>query len=197
MKNILIAFVCILLAQTAAAQKDSLSFDENDKYIYYQTVSQPGVSADTLYKRGLYFMKTAYPKGKLTGLTTDKAQGVLTGKGSFLVSKKGFIATHEDGAINYTLRIEVKDSKYRYWFTDFVYIPYQRNRYNVYEPVPGISIPMERAQGKVDKTDFDEYLGRILLNSRQAGGVLKAYMLKISALSKEEKKINKISTKEW
>jgi hypothetical protein len=56
---------------------------------------------------------------------------------------------------------------------------------------------MERAQGKVDKTDFDEYLGRILLNSRQAGGVLKAYMLKASALPKEEKKINKISTKEW
>ncbi|MDN5289320.1 MAG: hypothetical protein JWR38_5594 [Mucilaginibacter sp.] len=197
MKNILIAFICILFAKTAVAQKDSLSLDENDKYIYYQTVSQPGLSADTLYNRGLYFMKTAYPKSKLTLVTADKAQGVLTGKGSFLVSKKAFIATHEDGAINYTVRVEVKDSKYRYWFTDFVYVPYQRNRYNVYEPVPGITIPMEKAKGKIDKSDIDEYLNKILLNSRQGGGALKAYMLKTSALPKENKKIKRISTKEW
>ena len=197
MKNILIAFVCMLFARTAAAQKDSLAFDENDKYIYYQTVSQPGLSADTLYKRGLYFIKTAYPKSKLTVVTVDKVQGVITGKGSFLVSKKAFITTHEDGAISFSLRIEVKDSKYRYWFTDFVYTPYQRNRYNVYEPVPGVTIPMEHAQGKIEKDDFAVYLNKMLLNSKQIGGVLKTYMLKASALPKEEKKINKISTKEW
>lgn len=197
MKNILIALVCILFVKTAAAQKDSLSFDENDKYIYYQTVSQPGLSTDSLYNRGLYFMKTAYPKSKLSLVTADKTQGVLTGKGSFLVSKKAFIATHEDGAINFTVRIEVKDSKYRYWFTDFVYVPYQRNRYNVYEPIPGITIPMEQAKGKIDKADFNEYLNRILLNSKQAGTALKAYMLKTSALPKEGQKIKKISTKEW
>ena len=197
MKNILMAFICMLFVKAAVAQKDSLSFDENDKYIYYQTVSQPGLSADTLYSRGLYFMKTAYPKSKLALVTADKTQGVLTGKGSFLVSKKAFIATHEDGAINYTVRVEVKDSKYRYWFTDFVYVPYQRNRYNVYEPTPGITIPMEQAKGKIDKADFTEYLNRILLNSRQAGTTLKAYMLKVSALPKEAPKIKRISTKEW
>jgi hypothetical protein len=197
MKNILIAFVCMLFARTAAAQKDSLAFDENDKYIYYQTVSQPGLGADTLYNRGLYFIKTAYPKSKLVMVTADKAQGVITGKGSFLVSKKAFITTHEDGAISFSLRVEVKDSKYRYWFTDFVYTPYQRNRYNVYEPVPGVTIPMEHAQGKIDKDDVAVYLNKILLNSKQIGGVLKAYMLKTSALPKEAKKINKISTKEW
>ena len=197
MKNILIAFVCLLFARTAAAQKDSLAFDEHDKYIYYQTVSQPGLSADTMYNRGLYFIKTAYPKSKLTMVAADKAQGVITGKGSFLVSKKAFITTHEDGAISFALRIEVKDSKYRYWFTDFVYTPYQRNRYNVYEPTPGVTIPMEQAKGKIDNDDFAVYLNKILLNSKQIGGVLKAYMLKTSALPKEDIKIKKISTKEW
>lgn len=197
MKNILMAFVCMLFARTAFAQKDSLAFDENDKYIYYQTVSQPGLSTDSLYNRGLYFIKTAYPKSKLSMVTADKTQGVIMGKGSFLVSKKAFITTHEDGAISFSMRIEVKDAKYRYWFTDFVYTPYQRNRYNVYEPVPGVAIPMEQAKDKIDKDDFAVYLNKILLNSKQIGGVLKTYMLKASALPKEEKKIKKISTKEW
>ena len=197
MKNILMALIGILFAQAAAAQKDSLSFDENDKYIYYQTASQPGLNRDTLYNRALYFMKTAALKNKLTLVTADKEQGVVTGKGSFPVSKKAFITAHEDGAISYTARIEVKDSKYRYWFTDFVYTPYQRNRYNAYEPVPGINIAMEHTQGKIEKDDFNEYLKRVLLNSKQVGGVLKAYMLKTSSLPKEDKKIKKISTKEW
>jgi hypothetical protein len=197
MKNILLAFVCLLFVKTACAQKDSLAFDEHDKYIYYQTGSKPGLSADSLYNRGLYFIKTAYPKSKLTMVTADKSEGVITGKGSFLVSKKAFITTHEDGAISFSLRMEVKDSKYRYWFTDFVYTPYQRNRYNVYEPVPGVTIPMEHAQGKIDKDDFAVYLDKILLNSKQIGGTLKAYMLKTSALPQEVKKVKKISTKDW
>lgn len=197
MKNILIVFACVLLAKNASAQKDSLAFDENDKYIYYQTVTQEGLSADTLYSRGLYFFKLAYPKDKLKLSTTDKAQGVLVGSSGFLVSKKSFVTTHEDGEITYTLRVEVKDNKYRYWFTDFVYVPYQRNRYNVYEPVPGLTIPMEKAKDKLDKRDVAEFLNRILLNSRKVGGVLRLYMLKISALPKEQKKINKISTKGW
>jgi len=197
MKNILIVVVCVLCVKGAWAQKDSLALDENNKYIYYQTVSQSGVSADTLFKRALYFVKTAYQEPKLALVNADKAQNVLTGKGSFLVSKKAFITTHEDGAIGFTVRVEVKDSKYRYWFTDFVYTPYQRNRYNVYEPVPGIHIALEQAKGKIDKDDLNEYLNKILLNSRQMSGTLRSYMLKVSALPKEQKKINKISTKEW
>jgi len=197
MKNILIALVCVLFVKSASAQTDSLAFDENDKYIYYQTVAQEGLSADTLYSRGLYFFKSAYPKNKLKLSTADKAQGVLVGNSGFLVSKKSFVTTHEDGEITYTLRVEVKDNKYRYWFTDFVYVPYQRNRYNVYEAVPGVTIPMEKAKDKLDKRDVAEFLNRMLLNSRKVGAVLKSYMLKISALPKEQKKINKISTKEW
>jgi hypothetical protein len=198
MKYIIIALVGVLFAKTAAAQKDSLSFDENDKYIYYQTATQSGTSNDTLYNRGLYFLKSAYPKGKLKLSSEDKAQGFLVGTGSFLVSKKTFVVGHEDGEITYTMRIEVKDSKYRYWFTDFVYIPYQRNRFSVYEPIPGITIPMERAKAKLDKKDFNEYLHKILLNGRKVGSVLKSYMLKTSQSPVvKDDKIKKISTKEW
>jgi hypothetical protein len=196
MKNILIAVVLILFVKTASAQKDSLAFDENNKYIYYQTVAQAGLSADTLYTRALYFLKTAYPKGKITVTSADKAAGVLTAKGSFMVSKKSFISNHEDGEITYTERIEVKDSKYRYWFTNFVYTPYERDRFNSYVPVSGIDIPMENAKDKLDAKDVAGYLDKMLTNSQKTGKYLKSYMLKISSLPKEPG-IKKISTKEW
>ena len=107
------------------------------------------------------------------------------------------MAKHEEGEITYTLHLEFKNAKYRYWLSDFVLQPYQRNRYNIYEPVPGITIPLEKADGKLDKRDITEFQNRILLNGRRVGGVLRAYMLKVSALPKEAKKLNKISTKEW
>lgn len=199
MKNLIIAFACILLAKTASAQTDSLAFDENNKYIYYQTVELAGLNKDTLYTRALYFIKKSVTGNKLKLSKADEAQGVLTGKGSFMVTKKTLVLTGVGGEIDYTLRVEVKDAKYRYWFTDFVFIPYQRDRYGMDVPTPGLSIPMESAKSKIDPKDAAVYLDKILLNSRQVGAVLRSYMLKTSSLPKPkvDKAIKKISTKEW
>src|ERR1700743_2377598 len=64
---------------------------------------------------------------------------------------------HENGAMSYTLNIECKDGKYRYWLTDFVFTPYERNRYGVYVPVNGIEIPLETAESKVTQQELDGY----------------------------------------
>lgn len=198
MRNLIVAIMCIFFAKTVAAQQtDSLAFDEHNKYIYYQTVAQADLTKDTLYRRALYFMKTAAPKSKIKPSLADEAQGVLTGNGSFMVAKKALILSSVGGQIAYTLRIEVKDAKYRYWFTNFVYTPYQRDRYGADVPTPGVNIPLEDAKNKVDKRDLAVYLDKVLQNSRQVGAVLKSYMLKTSSLPKSDKGIKKISTKEW
>ncbi|WP_184549480.1 DUF4468 domain-containing protein [Mucilaginibacter sp. FT3.2] len=197
MKNIVVALIFILSAKVALAQKDSLAFDERNKYIYYQTVEQAALVKDTLFNRGLNFMRKAYPKGKLKITKTDEAAGVLTGEGSFVVTKKALILSSMGGQIAYTLHIEVKDGKYRYWFTDFVFSPYTRDRYGMDVLQPGVGIPMEDAKNKLDKKDFAVYLDKILANSRQNGAVLKSYMLKISSAPKTDKALKKISTKDW
>jgi len=199
MKNILTALALLLFVKTAVAQKDSLAFDENNKYIYYQTVAQPAANKDTLYNRGAYFLTSAYPKTVLKLAKADKPGGALTATGTFMVSKKTLLNTHGDGAITYTLKIEVKDEKYRYWFTDFVYKPYERNRYGSFEAVPGLEIPLEQTSTKIEARDMKGYLDQVLANSRKIGTTLKSYMIKTSSLVKkpEEKKINKISTKDW
>ncbi|WP_431198784.1 hypothetical protein ACQ86K_21895 [Mucilaginibacter sp. P19] len=83
MKKILLGFVGLLFSSGAFAQKDSLAFDENNKYIYYKTVDQPGSIADSLYSRGLYFLTKAYPKKVLKLAKADKDGNALTGTGIF------------------------------------------------------------------------------------------------------------------
>jgi len=197
MKNIFVALICILSAKNAIAQKDTLAFDERNKYIYYQTVDQSGLVKDTLYGRGLYFMHKAFPKGKLKITKTDEAQGVLSGEGSFVVSKRSLLSGSLGGEISYTLRIEVKDSKYRYWFTDFKFTPYKRDRYGMDVLDPGITFPIEQAKSKLEKRDVAVYFDKILAYSRQNGVVLKSYMLKIAPVKKAAPALKKISTKDW
>lgn len=196
MKKLLLLLAVVLFTGPAFAQKDSLAIDEHNKYIYYQVVPQPDISTDTLYNRALYFFTSAYPKSKLKLTTEDRGKGTLLGTGSFLVSKKSLITSHEDGSIAFTMHIEVKDGKYRYWMTDFVFNPYQRNRYNSYEPVPGIYIPLEEAKGKIEKKDLSTYMDGVLTSCRSIGAKLKEYILKTSSI-KKERQIKKISTKDW
>jgi hypothetical protein len=198
MKNLLLALVGILYSGIVFAQKDSLSFDERDKYIYYKLVDQPGSNVDTLYNRGLYFLTAAYPKKTLELSKSDKDNHALTAAGNYMISKKGLVGSSEGGLLTYVLKIEVKDSKYRYWLTDFVYHPYQRNRYGASEAVAGGEIPLEKASVKLSGVEFNSCIKQVIANSKLIGDRLKAYMLKTSSLEKPEvKKVNKISTKEW
>jgi hypothetical protein len=199
MKKILLCIAGLLFSSGVFAQKDSLAFDENNKYIYYKTVDQPGFIADTLYNRGLYFVTKAYPAKVLKLAKADKGANALTGAGVFMVNKKNLLGSSEGGELAYTFKVEVKDGKYRYWLTDFVYQPYQRNRYGNVEPIAGGDIALEKASEKLSKPDFNAYLNQVVINSKQVGDNLKAYMLKTSSLVKkpEVKKPNRISTKEW
>ncbi|GAA4313760.1 hypothetical protein GCM10023149_09650 [Mucilaginibacter gynuensis] len=197
MKKLIFAVAALLLVMKASAQTDSLSFDENNKYIYYQVVIQPNLKADTLYKRAVQFLKTAYDKDKLKLDKEDKAKGSVTGKGGFMVSRKALVSTHEDAKIAYKLHIEVKDGRYRFWLTDYVVILYQRNRYASFEPVSGKDVPLELGLKKLGQKDFDDFFNKTLLNSRAISNKLKAYMVSVPALQPKDNKVKTVNTKEW
>lgn len=136
----------------------------------------PGIPADSLYMRGQHFMKNAYPKEMLALTGGNPAEKTLSGTGHFLINRKVLLLNHEEGELQYKMRIEVKDQKFRYWFTEFYFIPYQRNRYNSFVPVPGIRIPLETAGQRVDKKTVSKYLESARYNSAQAGNTLLYYM---------------------
>ncbi len=192
MKYLIPAFLFILLAKTSAAQQDLLSFDEHNKYIYYQVESMPGIAADTLAQRGLKYVKTFYAK---TTFKTDNSGGIK-GEGKFLVYGGISVLKHEQGEIAYQVNIEFKDQKYRFWLTGFVFTPYQRDRYGNFVPQQGVDIPMEQATAKLDKKDVDGYLDETGAFCKQFGDHLKTYLSKLPEPKKADI-VKKVVTDNW
>jgi hypothetical protein len=195
-KIIVVLLIVVLKATSVLAQADSLVRNEDNKFIYYQVVSQPSSPVDTLYKRALSFFKNAYPKDRLKGGKQDKDNATLYASGGVLVSKKSLVAMHEDASVGFNLVIEIKDGKYRYWFTDFVITPYERDRYANYVPVAGKNAALENGPGELSPEDYNGYMKKILANCREIGAILKSYLKNEPAQIKEIKK-RAVVPKEW
>lgn len=196
MKKIPILLFCIALTKLSFAQKDSLAFDEHGKYIYYKIVNVDKYTADTLYKKSLQFLKNAYDKKTLKLTSEDAKNTAITGEGFFVFNKKQSLAKHPDGQISYQLKLEIRDHKYRYWLTNFVYKPYYRDRYNNYVPDNGIDIPLEKSSKKLSEKDLNNYLDECAMFSRQLGDGLKKSILAGPASKKEAPK-KVISINKW
>lgn len=152
----------------------------------------PALPADTLHERGGYFLKTAYSK------TVVKWAGgeSLKGEGKFLTYGGVSVMRHEKGEVAYELNIECKDQKYRFWLTNFVFTPYQRDRYGNFVPQQGVDIPLETASSRLEKKELDSYLDETGAFCKQWGDKLKSFMLKAPAKKKEEA-VKKVVTDKW
>src|ERR1700744_2391680 len=149
MKKLFPVIVLLFLAGKALAQQSLLSFDEHNKYIYYQVESLPGIPADTLTQKGLKFLKTHYPKAS----AKQDNSGKIAATGKFVVYGGLSVLRHENGEIAFQLNMEFKEGKYRFWLTNFVFTPYQRDRYGNFAPQTGVDIPLEQISDKLDKKD--------------------------------------------
>jgi len=194
MKKILFLLTCIAATYAANGQKTLLALDENDKYIYYQVVDQPNASRDSLDRKAMSFNRGIYKKGKAI-LTGDS---VISIKDKMLTYSVLAFVKHESGIIKYTLTIECKDRKYRYWFTDFVFTPYYKDRYGNFVPQPGIAYSLEKAAARLDKKELDEYLDQTGAYCKQTGDGLKAFMSQNHLSAKAgTQPVKKIIIKKW
>ena len=185
---------CVTAAYTANGQKAMLALDENNKYIYYQVVDQPNATRDSLDRKALSFVRGTYKNVK-TNLTGDS---VISIKDKILTYSVLAFAKHESGEVKYTLTIECRDNKYRYWFADFVFTPYYKDRYGNFVPQPGIEIPLEKAITKIDKKELDGYLDQTGAHCKQTGDALKAFMSQNhQSLKPVAQPVKKIVTDKW
>ncbi|HJP63723.1 MAG TPA: DUF4468 domain-containing protein [Mucilaginibacter sp.] len=192
MKRILILFSCILTFQIVSAQKSLLSLNEQNKYIYYQVVDLPGAGADSLTKKAAAFVAENKLKGKLSADTTLVIHDKFQTHSSLSFSK------HENGEITYTFTIQCKDSKYRFWFTDFTFIPYERDRYGAFVPVSGKEISLDNASSKLEKKELNGYLDQTGAYCQQMGLKLKDYMLQNHTAKKTAAPVvKKVVTDKW
>lgn len=191
MKKIVFALLCLMTAKIASAQKELLVLNEQNKYIYYKVVDQAVYPADTLQARAAHLIKI-YPRFKVTA---DKSPDVA-GTGSYLVMNTMAIVKHIDGEVKFTINVECKDQKYRYWLTDFVFLPYKVDRFGNPVAQPGIEIPLEKAQDKLTKKQTQDVLYQTAVFCKQFGDKLEQ-RVKNQPAPKAEKEVKKVVTDKW
>jgi hypothetical protein len=193
MKKVLFSLTCLLCVQIAFAQKDSLQFDEGNNYIYYRVVDKPSLSADTLYKRGWDFA-TAFNLS--TKPAKGKAESTLNTSGKFIVYSGVSIMRKEGGEVSYTINIQTKDQRYRYRISNFIFKPYQRDRFGNMAPIPGVEMQLEKMTAKYDKKETENYLDQIANFCINTAAKIKQAMDKQPAVKKNEP-VKKVSTENW
>lgn len=194
MKKLLLSLIVTLLIYSASAQKALLALDENNKYIYYQVVDHPNATKDSLSGKAEAFFKDVFKKDRPVRVG-DSSFAI---KDKFLTYSALTFARHESGEIDFIFNIECKDNKYRYWLSDFVFRPYQKDRYGMFVPVNGIEIPLEKASAKLDKKELEGYLDQTGTYCKQMGDNLQAFMIQNHQSSpKNTPPVKKIVTKKW
>ena len=155
-------FLTFLLIQNAFAQKAVFPTDENGKYTFIEIVDLPEMKSERLFRNGQAFMdKIEFMDSKENFLAVDENNNSIQTKGRFSVHNYGSIKKHIDGIVSYSILLEIKDGKYRYTITDFVFNPYERNRYGKFVPVNGKTTPLEVAPSKLNQKNWNQYRSEV------------------------------------
>lgn len=155
MKFISSFFLLMTCVVYAHAQNEKiLPVDEQGKFIYYEVVTLKGIAQDSLKRRAIHYLKNQHKELQFKSAQGDTAF-IATGK--MIITKTLLVMSHPSGEIQYRFQVEVKEVKYRFWLSDFSFIPYQRDRYGNFVASTTIGIPLEREPGKLNAGQWKEY----------------------------------------
>ncbi|WP_421938684.1 DUF4468 domain-containing protein [Pedobacter sp.] len=191
MKQFLIILFVLLSAKLWAQQK-SFPLDDNGKYIYYKVVDSQSVNRDSLMLRARGFIT----KNKQYISTENASDTAITAKGKTIIDKTVLVASHPSGEVKYSFNFEVRPGKYRYWFSNFEFIPYQRDRYGNYVATKNIGTPLERSPSKLAAAEWKAILASAYTKiDKIAADFQKS--LATERKPQARKKEEKISVKKW
>lgn len=109
---------------------------------YHEVVNSPNLDKKLLFNNALNTLrgiKIVNQKKKEDNVSTDTLAWSATTIGGFLV----YHLKSPFGEVRYSLTIEIKEERYRYTITDFVFYPYSRNRYGKFERDKWVSKSLE------------------------------------------------------
>lgn len=182
---------CLPVFSQTSDKDDLMPLDERGKYIFYEVVEGKETPADSLYARALDFLKAK----KLSSVKPAPSEILASGK--FLISKTAFVLTRPSGEVLYNFSFEIKEGKYRFWLTDFVFIPYKRDRYANFVPATTKGTALETTPDKLNAGEWTSY---ILAAGKQAELFAADFKLFLSTGRKiaiKPKAKAAVSTKNW
>ncbi len=178
---------------TLFAQQKQFATDDNGKFIYYKVVDSQKVSKAMIIQRAKNFI-AAQKKAIKTVTATDSS---ISAKGTLIIDKTILVVGHPSGEVTYHLTIEARNEKYRFWLTDFEFIPYQRDRYGNFVAVTTIGTPLEKKVDKLTTGQWKDIQATAYAKVEKFGESLKAYLAKDDSVKKQNKPVETISTKTW
>lgn len=194
MKFILAFFFLISISSVALAQRELLPIDERGKFIYYELVEAKGLVKNQLEERISSFLKTSFNDLKLKTVQGDTIF-VCTGK--LIINKTVFVMSHPSGEILYHFQAEVKEGKFRFWLSDFNFVPYQRDRYGNFVATTNRGIPLEKSPSKLNASQWREYQVQTAKYAFQFAAVFKDHMANKASSLVVPVKEKTIVKKEW
>ncbi|WP_293310312.1 DUF4468 domain-containing protein [Pedobacter sp. UBA5917] len=192
MKYIIIILLLAFSIDLSAQQKQ-FSKDDNGKFIYYMVVDSQSFSKDTLLQRARSFVNVAYKKSMAQESVTDSS---VLAKGTMVIDKTILVAGHPSGEVSYNFVFEARNGKYRFWLTDLLFIPYQRDRYGNFVATTKVGVPLERTPGKLSAGAWKDIVNSAYNKIEKFGEDFKKY-LATNRVEKAKKKAETISTKQW
>lgn len=192
MKCLSLFSLLLLICVTGFAQDNKLPYDERGKLIYYEVVEKKEVSAAVLSERAAKFLKAA----KGVKLNPEPGDSLLKAKGKMIINKTALVLSRPSGELLYNLSVDIKDGKYRFWLTDFNFIPYERDRYSNFVPATTIATPLENKPGKLNAGEWDTYVKAAATESKAFASKLKAAMSDSATTSRTPDVVPTVSTKD-
>lgn len=147
--------ILLFFAVSSFAQEKPLSADDRAKLIYYEVVELPEVTKGALTTRIAAFLKANAKSFKLKSAATDS---LTRAAGKLIINKTALVLSRPSGEVLYNFYAEAKDGKYRFWLTDFTFIPYQRDRYGNFTASTTVGTPLENKPGKLNAAEWAGYV---------------------------------------
>ena len=118
----------LLLFMPALLVAQTLPTDEQGKVVFEEVVRLDSLKGNALYANARRWLTESGYKI----VSADSMGGKLVARQAFGVYDKGYVTKKLHGKISYNLSVEVKEGKYRYRFSDFVFAYYKENRTSHY-----------------------------------------------------------------
>lgn len=176
------------------AQDNSLPYDERGKLIYYEVVELKDMAKDTLIRRANDFLVRDTRNFKLK---PAKADSLLQADARLVIHKTALVLTRPSGEVKYNFYVEATRGKYRFWLTDFVFIPYQRDRYGNFVAATTVETPLESKPGKLNAAEWKGYINATGKEARLLAARFKEAMLHQRPAQPVVQPVKTISTKKW
>jgi len=186
----LLFFVTCFVSVNAQTEH-SLPVDEQGKFIYYEVVNSVAAK-DLLKQRAVSYARKQNKDLKFKAIQGDTA---LLATGKLVINKTLLVMSHPSGEVLYKFQVEIKEGKYRFWLTDFIFIPYQRDRYGNFVPSTSVGTPLEKDPGKLNAAQWKEYQSQTAKYAQQFAVDFKKYMA--SEAPNKPAKEKTVVKKEW